>query len=145
MACCFTGSQIWISNSSFKSLKQQNSTISRSISNNYSKSRSQAKYSSAQMLMICTDAPKLFSGNTMIWEIAATWDPWFLCAQQAINSWICHPFFGSVSFLLWLMKWLGEAVWTEWAKGLPSAWQKTAHSFLQEFVSYRFYSYVLIQ
>lgn len=43
------------------------------------------------------------------------------------------------------MKWLGEAVWAEGTKGLPAAWQKAGRSFLQEFVSFRFYSYIVIQ
>lgn len=58
MACCFTGSQIWWSNGSSKSLKQQTSIISKRISNNYSKSQSQE-----QMLVFHTYCPKI-----MLWK-----------------------------------------------------------------------------
>lgn len=143
MACCFTGSQICRSNSSFKSLKQQTSTISKSISNNYSNSQSQVKHSvstNALVLRILHWWPEimLWKHHEMGYCCHVFRDPCFLCAQRGINSGICHLLFGGVSFLLWLLKWLEEAVWAEWAKGLPAAWQKAACSFLQEFVSYRF-------
>lgn len=142
MACCFTGSQIWWSNCSFKSLKQQTSIISKTISNNYSKSQSQG-----QMFIFHTYCPEiiLWKHHDMGYCDHVFKDPWFLCTQQGVNSQSCHPPFGSVFFFIATYEAAWEAAWTEQAKALIATWQKAAHNLSQEFISHRFYSYIQIQ
>lgn len=106
MACCFTRRQSWRSNCSFKSPKQQISPVSRSISNHYSKSPSQAKYSVSINAYVFQQCPKIF-----LWKYHDMGncghmfrDPQFLGALWETNSWIYRSFLVSVSFSLWLMK-----------------------------------------